>query len=144
MRYASAVGHQRWYSRHLNPWILLAGLSGCGNPNVKIDPNVTTQHNDNFRTGAYLAETSLLPDAVSRRGMRVKYWLAPQGWVPASPRLSQPTGVIDGTIDTQMLYLRKGGQLQRNALIVGTSTNKVFAIDADTGECVWESYLMHG
>ena len=30
--------------------------------------NVITQHNDNFRTGAYLAESTLLPDAVLRQG----------------------------------------------------------------------------
>jgi hypothetical protein len=120
--------------------MLLAGLCGCSN----FDPNVTTQHNDNFRSGAYLAETSLSPAAVSRQGMRVRYWLAPQGWVPATPGL-KPTGVIDGTIDTQMLYLRKGGSLpQVNVLIVATSTNKVYAINADSGACVWESYLMHG
>jgi outer membrane protein assembly factor BamB len=76
--------------------------------------------------------------------MHVKYWLAPQGWLPAYPR-TQPAGSIDGTIDTQMLYMRNSvGSANVNGLVVATSANKVYGLNADTGACVWESYLMHG
>jgi outer membrane protein assembly factor BamB len=89
--------------------------------------NVVTQHNDNQRTGVYAAETTLTPQAVSSRGMRVKYTHPIQGWINAQP-----------------LYVRRvafpGGAA--NGLFVSTFwTNKVYALDADTGDEKWVATL---
>ena len=76
---------------------------------------VPTQHNDNFRTGANLAETVLTPAAVKRRGMR---------------RVDR---AVDGMINTQILYasgVSVGGKLH-NVAYVTTSANSVYAFDAD-------------
>ena len=76
---------------------------------------VPTQHNDNFRTGANLAETALTPATVKRRGMR---------------RVDR---AVDGMINTQILYapgVSVGGKL-RNVAYVTTSANSVYAFDAD-------------
>jgi PQQ-like domain len=78
--------------------------------------NVVTQHNDNFRTGAYLAETTLTPKAVRDRKMSQKFRVT-----------------VDGSVITQPLYVRNvefpGGRA--NGLFVGTLNNKVYALDAD-------------
>jgi putative pyrroloquinoline-quinone-binding quinoprotein len=76
---------------------------------------VPTQHNDNFRTGANLAETTLTPTAVKQRGMR---------------RVDR---AVDGMINTQILYasgVSVGGKLH-NVAYVTTSANSVYAFDAD-------------
>jgi hypothetical protein len=76
---------------------------------------VPTQHNDNFRTGANLAETALTPAALTRRGMR---------------RVDR---AVDGMINTQILYapgVSVSGKL-RNVAYVTTSANSVYAFDAD-------------
>ncbi|HWT04845.1 MAG TPA: PQQ-binding-like beta-propeller repeat protein, partial [Xanthomonadales bacterium] len=76
---------------------------------------VPTQHNDNFRTGANLAETALTPAALTARGMQ---------------RVDR---AVDGTINTQILYapgVSVGGKL-RNVAFVTTSANSVYAFDAD-------------
>ncbi|HYT73397.1 MAG TPA: DUF3455 domain-containing protein [Vicinamibacterales bacterium] len=86
---------------------------GCGG-----DFNVLTQHNDNFRTGAYLNERTLTPDAVLRSGMDPKF---------------VELGNWDNVI-TQPLYVREvpfesGGA---NIVYVGTTLNRVYAINAST------------
>jgi outer membrane protein assembly factor BamB len=90
--------------------------------------NVVTQHNNNQRTGVYSAERTLTPDAVLARGMRVKY---------AHP--------IDGWVNAQPLYVRgvefpQGGA---NGLFVATFfSNKVYALNADTGAEQWVTTLV--
>ena len=91
---------------------------GCNEPG-----NVVTQHNDNQRTGVYPAETTLTPAAVLARGMRIKY-----------------THPIDGSVDAQPLYVRRVEfpQGTANGLFVVTNfTNKVYALNADTGDEEW-------
>ena len=118
---------------------LLAWL-GCNAPN----PNVLTQHNDKYRTGAYLAETELTPDKVRNQGMHVRYWLAPAG----ADRTTFPdlpnAGFVDGGIETQLLYLRHAGFKNgtANGLFVATVHNKLYALDADTGAQIWVTDLM--
>ena len=76
---------------------------------------VPTQHNDNFRTGANLAETALTPAAVRHRGM----WRVDRA--------------VDGMINTQILYapgVAVHGK-QHNVAYVTTSANSVYAFDAD-------------
>jgi outer membrane protein assembly factor BamB len=85
--------------------------------------DVVTQHNDNQRTGVYSAETTLTPALVLRRGMRVKY-----------------KHLIDGWVNAQPLYVRQVEFPDRpaNGLFVATFfKNKVYALDADTGDEKW-------
>jgi len=76
---------------------------------------VPTQHNDNFRTGANLAETALTPASVAQHGMR---------------RVDR---AVDGVINTQILYAHgvSAGGRERNVAYVTTSANSVYAFDAD-------------
>ena len=76
---------------------------------------VPTQHNDNFRTGANLAETILTPALVRQRGMH------------------RTDRAVDGMINTQILYasgVSVNGK-RRNVAYVTTSANSVYAYDAD-------------
>jgi outer membrane protein assembly factor BamB len=94
---------------------------GCGH-----DVNVVTQHNDNFRTGAYLAETSLSPASIRARGMQRKFLVS-----------------LTGGVVTQPLYVRgvhfAGGEA--NALFVGTKKNHLYALDARNGAVKWDRVL---
>jgi hypothetical protein len=76
---------------------------------------VPTQHNDNFRTGANLAETALTPATVSQQGLR---------------RVDR---AVDGAINTQILYAHgvSAGGRERNVAYVTTAANSVYAFDAD-------------
>lgn len=131
----------RLYRASLCAGCVLVGAA-CGGP----DPNVTTQHNDNFRTGAYLAETTLTPQRVAAQGMHVRYWIAPHDeFLPSSPP-GQPVGEVEGGIVTQLLYLRSV-QFERetaNGLFAGTMRAKLYAINADNGSQEWVRNLMEG
>src|SRR5262245_63084879 len=83
----------------------LLALAGCGSR----DPNVTTYHNDNLRTGAYLAETTLAPDAVANRGMHLKFWVPPCEGPARDPHDPQRKALacIKGAIVTQPLYANR-------------------------------------
>src|SRR5712692_3340998 len=96
--------------------------AGCGR-----DGAVVTQHNDTFRTGAQLAETTLTPGAVRRLGMRVKY-----------------TALVDGNINGQPLYARGVSfpDGRANALYVVTSENTAYAFVAGTGAQKWMHRLL--
>jgi len=80
---------------------------------TRADVAVPTQHNDNFRTGANLAETKLTPASV--RG------------------LERFDRAVDGVINTQILYAPgvMVGRTRRNVAYVATSANTVYAYDAD-------------
>ncbi|SEI80991.1 DUF3455 domain-containing protein [Paraburkholderia diazotrophica] len=96
---------------------------GCGSGG-----NVVTQHNDNFRTGVYPYETTLTPAAVLARGMKLK-WQHP----------------IDGWLQGQPLYVRNVEFQGRpaNAVFVGALfSNKVYALNADTGNEIWSTALV--
>ncbi|HEV3089457.1 MAG TPA: hypothetical protein VGX96_19805 [Candidatus Elarobacter sp.] len=90
---------------------------------------VPTQHNDNFRTGANLAETKLTPATVAGLQRIDRY--------------------VDGPINTQVLYapgVRTAAGL-RNIAYVVTGTNSVYAFDADDtsgalqGGLLWRTTL---
>jgi hypothetical protein len=85
--------------------------------------NVITQHNDNFRTGAYLAERILIPAAVRSRRM-----------VPLF-RVEQ----LSGNVITQTLYVRNVdfASGRANAVYAATLANSVYAFDADNGTQKW-------
>lgn len=125
---------------------LLFACGGCTSPN----PNVTTGHNDNLRTGAYLAETTLSPQAVARQGMHIKYWIAsgdaPLEIGPGVWPVGEKKDRIDGGVDVQPLYLRHV-QFPRetaNGLYVGTTGAKFYAFNADNGTSEWVRDLTEG
>src|SRR5215469_15269039 len=134
---------------------LLASLIGC----TKADRNVTTQHNGNFRTGAYLAETMLTPDRVSRQGMHILYWIAPAPPPGASPTptpspcatpdpgatpAGNPASCLQGgTLLTQLLYVRQVPFIGEtaNGLFAAASGTSVNAFNADNGNWEWSTNL---
>jgi len=148
--------------------LLLAGyslgvsLAGCtGGSGL----DVTTQHNDVLRTGAYLAESTLTPQNVRARGMHVRYWVppchnpVPTAWGrpdpwdtkpirevwnrPQPPALLTPY-CLDGTILTQPLYVRDVAFHLRttNGIFVATTNNFVYGLEASTGMQMWQTDLM--
>lgn len=134
------------FIRHAAIVGLTIAVAGCGP-----DPNVWTQHNDNARTGAYLAETTLTPKSVRERGMRVKYWLKPcNGPVRSGyPDPAASRGCIVGAIMSQPLFVRSvafhalDGRTADGAF-VSTSANVVYAVNADTGQQMWATTLGGG
>jgi hypothetical protein len=91
---------------------------------------VLTQHNDNARTGANLAESILIPDAVSapgRFGKRFEWQV--EGHVYAQPLYVPNVAFPEG---------------QRNAVYVATMHNVVYAFDADAPQAsgpIWKQSL---
>src|SRR5205085_741976 len=78
---------------------------------------VLTQHNDNARTGANLAESILTPDAVAAPGRFGKLFELP----------------VEGHVYAQPLYVPNVAfpERQRNVIYVATMHNLVYAFDAD-------------
>jgi hypothetical protein len=119
--------------------ILFIPLLGCGGT---VDANVTTHHNNNFRTGAYLAETTLTPYNVRTRGMERMYCTGANTQYPNSYNPCNP--VTDGWILTQPLFVRNvdyqmidgnGRSFSlgvANGVFVATNTNKVYALYPET------------
>src|SRR5260370_39984057 len=89
---------------------------------------VSTQHNDNHRTGAYLNERRITVMSLHTRGMSRKYEIS-----------------LGSGVDTQILYVPnlalKPGSAKRttfhNVAYVSTVGNQVFAFDVDTGAPLW-------
>jgi hypothetical protein len=83
---------------------------------------VTTQHNDNFRTGANTGETRITVASLKSRGMVRKYQI--------------PVGA---GVETQVLYVPNvpSGGTNHNVAYVTTVGNQILAIDTDTGSQLW-------
>jgi hypothetical protein len=81
--------------------------------------SVLTQHNDARRTGVYRSETVLTPQVLKNNQFGFKYFRTVSGGITTQPLYARavacPTGVCSGT---------------RNLVIVGTSTNQLYAFDA--------------
>jgi hypothetical protein len=88
--------------------------------------DVTTQRNNNERTGAYLAETQLTPSSVSSGSFGRLY--------------SQP---VEGQIAAQPLYVRavETPSGERHLVFVATRNNTVYAFDADrpANGAIWQA-----
>ena len=100
----------------LSLWTLAAGQ------------DVLTWHNDNARTGAYLAEKILTPQKVNPKTFGKLFSIR-----------------VDGKVDAEPLYvyqLEISNHGVRNALFVATEHDSVYAFDADTGEQFWHVQLL--
>ena len=91
---------------------------------------VLTQHNDNARTGANLAESILTPDAVAAPGRFGKLFELP----------------VEGHVYAQPLYVPNVAfpEGQRNVIYVATMHNLVYAFDADAPPAsglIWKQSL---
>jgi LGFP repeat len=84
--------------------------------------NVLTQHNNNQRTGAQLAETKLTPINVKGPRFGLLYDRAVLGTIMAQPLYVH--GVKTGTVSSR-------GQIFKNLVYVATSQDIVYAFDAD-------------
>jgi outer membrane protein assembly factor BamB len=83
---------------------------------------VLTQHNDNYRTGAYLCESQLTPKLVKDAQMRRKY-----------------ARTLTGSMNGQLLYvpgLVIDGD-RYDVLYATTGSNYVYALDANDGSELW-------
>jgi hypothetical protein len=93
-----------------------------------VDPNVTTNRNDPSRTGAYLAETKLRPANVNGASFGRLY-----------------ERHVNGDLLAQILYVREvhgTPQGTKNLFFAATSTNEVYAFDADdpnNADPVWKA-----
>jgi len=92
---------------------------------VASNVSVWTQHNDNARTGANLAE-----DQLNVKNVRPTSFGKVSEWP------------VDGQVYAQPLYLANvslNARITRNIVYVATMKNKVYAFDADakTPEMIW-------
>ncbi len=99
-------------SRRLAALAVLAGYGLGANGQT-----IWTGHYDNFRTGANTNETRLTPDNVRPKVFGKLASLPVSGCVFAQPLLATGVGTTDG--------------VTRNVVYIATSTNRVFAFDAD-------------
>ena len=93
---------------------------------VQAQVQVTTQHNDNSRTGANLQEPFLTPANVNEKSFGKLYSV-----------------VLDGQVYAQPLYVSNvkiPGQGTRNVVYLATMNNSVYALDADNaGKQYWKA-----
>jgi hypothetical protein len=112
--------------------MLCAGLALTGT-RLPAQVAVRTQHNDNARTGANLAETQLTPHSVDSStgpGMHLRY----EQWAGA-------------VINAQLLYVPRllmSDNAVHNVIFTPTTANTVSAWDADTGASLWNVSLVDG
>jgi len=94
---------------------------------LSIGTDVTTYHNDTFRTGQNLTETSLTPANVNSTTFGLLRNLS-----------------VDGLVDAEPLYLSQlavpGGTY--NVVFVATEHDSVYAFNSDTGAQLWKVSLL--
>jgi outer membrane protein assembly factor BamB len=115
--------------------LVLLLLAACGAPN----PNVVTGHNDNERTGAYLAETFLTPQRVLARGMQQRY-------VVNACNGQNDARCIAGVIASQPLFVQSVDFAERRGggVFVATDQNWVYGLRAESGDRVWRRQILPG
>jgi len=90
--------------------------------------DVLTYHNDNARTGQYLAETILTPSNVNQAQFGKINFLPMDGRVDATPLYASKVTVPDKGV--------------HNLLIAASEDDSVYAFDADTGETIWQVSML--
>ena len=92
--------------------------------------DVTAGRYDDARTGANLRESVLTPEAIRRKGLGRLFTYNVEGFIYAQPLVATGVTTASGP---------------RNMLIVATTTNKLYALDADTnmpgGGVIWQADL---
>ncbi|MGD0144541.1 MAG: hypothetical protein ABSC92_15415 [Rhizomicrobium sp.] len=89
--------------------------------------NVTTYHNDNYRTGWNNAETVLTPTKVSGTNFNLRKTVA-----------------LDDQVDAQPLYVENqsiSGKGTHNVVYVATESNSIYAIDGTSGAVLLHASL---
>jgi hypothetical protein len=89
--------------------------------------NVLTYHNDNFRTGQFLRETSLTPARVSSGNFGKVGFLH-----------------VTGLVDAEPLYVSnlRIGEKKRQVVFVATEHDLVYAFDAESHALIWRVSLL--
>src|SRR5438046_90732 len=95
--------------------VTVLGLLGSM-PALPQERNVLTQHNDNARTGAYLAETTLTPASVGSGHFGRLYMRQVNGDVLAQPLYVQQVPTAQGA---------------KNMFFIATALNVLYGFDAD-------------
>jgi PQQ-like domain len=90
--------------------------------------NVLTYHNNSARTGANLAETTLVPSNVNYNNFGKLWTFSTDGWVDAQP--------------LYVSNLNMGSQGVHNVLFVATENDTLYAIDAISAAILWQSSLL--
>ncbi|TWB93607.1 LGFP repeat-containing protein [Bradyrhizobium macuxiense] len=101
-------------------------------PPLVASKSVLTQHNDNARTGAYLAETALKPSTVSPSTFGRLYARHVNGQIAAQPLYVHGLQTAEGV---------------KNVVIVATQNNGIYAFDADDldpnpDKALWQTTLI--
>src|SRR5579871_1067339 len=86
---------------------------------------VTTGHYDNFRTGANVNETTLTPSNVNSSQFGKLARLPVTGCIVAQPLYAPAIVTADGSA--------------RNLVLIATTTNQVYAYDADRYRLQWSA-----
>ena len=111
------------------PWIGL-GLASLVGIAVANAADVTTNHNDNARTGAISDETILKPSNVAQ--LKVLYQNPVDGQVYAQPLC----------VSNQLVQINGVSQGNHDLVIVATEHGSVYAFDATTGAAYWHVSLL--
>jgi hypothetical protein len=95
---------------------LAIALSGIWAAAAQDRASVLTQHNDKYRTGSYLTERVLTPEAVATHGLQLSY-IRP----------------VDGAINAQLLYVPSLsiGPRAVDVVFAATANGTVYAFDAN-------------
>ena len=108
--------------------VLLTLAAARPAPAEPLAVNVTTYHNDAARTGQYLHETLLTPATVSAGSFGKQFATA-----------------VDGQVYAQPLYLAGlalPGHGRHNVVFAATEHDSVYALDAETGEVLWQTSFL--
>src|SRR6266446_1865865 len=98
--------------------VIVLGLLGS-TPALAQERNVLTQHNDNARSGSYLAETTLTPASVGSGFFGRLYMREVNGDVLAQPLYVQQVPTAQGA---------------KNMFFIATALNVLYGFDADNSD----------